>query len=126
MNWSSNVGAALTALALVAVNASAAPVTFFGEDLGLGENVRLPSHPNADAAKANFLASLTGVVTQTFESFPDLAGAPLRLDFGASGVATLQGDGFIQRIPSGTDGFGRYPISGSQYFRSGDAFSVVF
>jgi hypothetical protein len=127
MSWSSNVGAALAALALVAVNASAAPpVTFFGEDLGLGENVRLPSHPNADAAKANFLASLTGVVTQTFESFPDLAGAPLRLDFGASGVATLQGDGFIQRIPSGTDGFGRYPISGSQYFRSGTAFSVVF
>jgi hypothetical protein len=126
MSWSSNVGAALTALALVAVNASAAPVIFFGEDLGLGEDVRLPSHPNADAARANFLASLTGVVTQTFESFQDGATAPLQLDFGASGFATLRGTGFIRRIPSGTDGVGRYPISGSQYFRSGDAFSVVF
>ena len=126
MSWSSNVGAALTALALVAVNASAEPVTFFGEDLGLGEDVRLPSHPNADAARANFLASLTGVVTQTFESFPDGATAPLRLDFGASGFATLQGTGLIRRIPFGTDTFGRYPISGSQYFESGTTFSVVF
>lgn len=27
---------------------------FFGEDLGLGESTRLPSHPNADTARVNF------------------------------------------------------------------------
>jgi len=59
----------------------AAPVTFFGEDLGLGEGTRRSSQPNADAARASFLGSLVGVGTETFESFAGGEAAPLAITF---------------------------------------------
>ncbi len=71
---------------------------FFGEDLGQGEGIRLPAHPNSDAARALFLASLSGVGTEEFEGFANGPGSPLGLSFpGSVGAitATLSGGGSI-------------------------------
>lgn len=114
------------ALALVGVGsqaATAAPVTFFGEDLGGGENVRLGATPNADAARAAFMAALTGVGTETFESFSTGATSVVA-DFGTV-TATLVG-GSVAYQASGTNGVGRYPVSGSQYWQSSSAMSLTF
>jgi hypothetical protein len=113
-------------VAFVPANTWAAPQTFFGEDLGQGENVRLSSHPNADAARAQFLANLSNPVTADLENFSDGEPAPLVVDFGAAGTATLQGTGEIVEVPSGTNGFGRYPISGTKYLDSSATFSITF
>jgi hypothetical protein len=119
---------ALTAALLLAlpIVASAAPVTFFGEDLGLGEGTRLPSHPNADAARTSFLSNLVGVGTETFEGFAQFTAAPLALNFPGAGTATLNGSGYVESVPAGTNGFGRYPISGDKYWETGDVFSIAF
>lgn len=113
-------------VAFVPANTWAAPQTFFGEDLGLGEDVRLPSHPNADAARAQFLANLSNPFTANLENFSAGATAPLVVNFGAAGTATLQGTGEIVEVLSGTNGFGRYPISGTKYLDSSATFSITF
>gem|GEM_PF-2306067 len=107
-------------------NTVAQPTTFFGEDSGLGEDTRLTSTPNADAARAEFLAQLTNPGTENFESFSDGAVVPLAVDFGAAGTATLQGTGEIEEIPTGTNGYGRYPISGDKYWDTNSSFSIDF
>jgi len=115
------------ALAALPVVATAAPVTFFGEDLGLGENTRLLAHPNSDAARASFLSNLIGVGTETFESFADNTPTPLALNFPGAGTATLSGgSGYVETVPAGTNGFGRYPISGDKYFDTDSSFSIAF
>jgi len=108
--------------------ASAQPLTFFGEDLGLGEMTRLTVHPNADAARNAFLANLlTGVGTENFEGFADGATTPLALNFPGDGTATLLGGQSIVSLSSGTDGLGRFPISGTNYFFPGlQAFAIAF
>jgi len=119
---------ALAAAFLIAapIAAHAVPVTFFGEDMGMGEGTRLPSHPNADNARNAFLANLIGVGTETFESFADGATAPLALNFPGAGTATLNGSGYVETVPAGTNGFGRYPISGDKYWETGSNFSIAF
>ena len=114
------------ALILTPIMGLAAPVIFFGEDLGLGEGTRLASHPNADAAQTAFLSNLVGVGTEDFESYAPGVGAPLPIVFPGAGTATLNGSGYIENVPSGTNGFGRYPISGDQYWESGAGFSIDF
>lgn len=103
---------------------------YFGEDPGLGSFTRLSSRPNADAARTQFLSKLKDVKIEDLESFPDGTTSPLNLSFMGSGssaaIATLQGGGFINKLPSGTDGFGRYPISGDTYWDSGSNFSITF
>jgi hypothetical protein len=111
------LAAALVAFAGFSGSAQAVPVTFFGEDLGLGENTRLPATPNADAAQAAFLANLIGVGTEDFESIAPGTGSGVVLDFGVAGTATLSGSGFVNDIPApSTNGFGRYPISGDRFW----------
>ena len=108
---------------------SAVPATFFGEDLGLGEYTPLSSWPNAAAARAAFLSTLvSGVGTENFESYGAGVGAPLPVWFpGAGVVATLQGNGVIVEVPSGqTNGFGRYPTSGTKFWESSDVFNITF
>ena len=97
----------------IPVAASATPITFFGEDAGLGEACRLPAHPLSDAARANFLSSLIGVSTYNFESAANGALAPLAVSFGAAGTATINGTGNVANVPTATNGVGRYPISGN-------------
>jgi hypothetical protein len=107
-------------------SALAVPVTFFGEDLGIDEFTRLDDHPNADAARDDFFSHLVGVTTEDFESFPGGMGAPLAVDFGIAGTATLEGAGMVNEVPTGTNFTGRYPISGDKYWESGASFSILF
>jgi len=95
--------------------------TFFGEDLGQGEYTRLSTWPNALAAETAFLSNLVGVGTEDFESFT----APTA-DFGAAGIATIGGTGSVSYIPSGTNGVGRFPISGDNYWETGGTFYIDF
>lgn len=115
----------LVVLALATTGAMAESI-YFGEDLGQGESIRLASHPNADAARAAFLGQLIGVGTETFESFAAGTAAPLSLVFPGAGTATLTGSGYVETVASGTNGFGRYPISGNNYWETGDVLGVTF
>ena len=114
--------------------------TFFGEDLGLGESTRLPSHPNADAAAASFLSTLrTGVGVEDFEGFTAPTILPITIDFPGSSdsiQATLSSGtipGEVWNLPTGAFA-GRYPISGDQFLTqvnsrkstSGTALTVDF
>jgi hypothetical protein len=111
--------AASSLTGVITNSANAAVTTFFGEDANVGEANRLLVHPLSDAARANFLSSLVGVGTETFESFADGTVLPLVLNFPGSvgGItATLSGSGFVDVLPGvGTNGAGRYPISGTHY-----------
>src|SRR5436189_283200 len=98
-----------TACMLGAAPSYATPTTFFGEDLNGNANVRI-AHPISDAARTSFFSNLSGVGTETFESFA-AGSTTISPSFGAAGTATLSG-GTIVSIPTGTDGVGRYPISG--------------
>jgi hypothetical protein len=108
-----NISAAATCV-LLASEVHAAPVTFFGEDLNHSESTRIASHPKSDAARASFFSNLTGVGTETFESFATGA-TTINPTFSGAGTATLSG-GVISNVPVGTDGFGRYPISGNKFY----------
>jgi hypothetical protein len=114
-------GAAAVLLGLP-IGAHAAPVTFFGEDLA-GASAIATSHPNADAARTGFFATLSGVGTETFESFATGTGTPLVVSFPGAGTATLSGTGGIQNGQSSSD---QFPISGTQYFNTDGTFSVAF
>jgi hypothetical protein len=116
---------ALAVAALIGLTAPThAALVFFGEDLGPGEGPPgLLAWPNAAAAETSFLSNLSGVGTETFESFSVGTGAPLALNFPGAGTATLQGSGTIE---SGHNGFGRYPISGSKWWEAAGSFSINF
>lgn len=119
------LGAIAIATAIGIGSPADAYTIFFGEDLGLGEATRLPSTPNADAARDSFLSNLVGVGTETFESFAPGTTPPLAINFIGAGTANLQGDGSVENVPTGTNGVGRYPISGNQYFETSSGnFSV--
>jgi hypothetical protein len=112
---------------------SAAPVdaqVYFGSD-NTGSSSTRATLVNSTAAQASFLAQLTGVGTETFEGFAVGTATPLNLAFPGAGTATLSGgsNACVSHIlwsacsnrvnestPGGTNGFGRYPISGSNYF----------
>jgi hypothetical protein len=118
----------ILSLALIAPVAvvCAAETEYFGEDLGLGEDTRLASWPNATAAEAEFLSRLSGVGTEDFESFAADTTAPLAVDFGIAGNATIYGNGSVRDVPTGTNGFGRYPTSGDRYWESANVFYIEF
>ncbi len=105
---------------------SATPLTFFGEDLGGGEKARLASHANADAARAEFLSHLIDVGTENFENFSNGSSVPLNILFPDAGTATINGNGQVNQVTNGTNGFGRYAASGSKYFETGNLFSITF
>jgi len=117
---------ALLFLSLCIGCSSASPTVFFGEDTGLGESTRLTSHPNSDAARDAFLAQLVNPGTEDLEDFADNTNAPLAVDFGAAGTATLKGSGFVIAVPTGTNGVGRFPISGDNYWETGSEFYLEF
>ncbi|NLD91936.1 MAG: PEP-CTERM sorting domain-containing protein [Fibrobacter sp.] len=101
------------------------PVTFFGEDLGLGEGTPLTSWANADATRADFFSNLQGVEVFNFESVS--GNAPIAADFGTAGTATITGSGSVTSVtPGSTNGNGRYAISGSNYYEATDDFTINF
>lgn len=101
--------------------ANAAPLIFFGEDLGAGEATRLAATPNANAARTNFFSNLVGVGTETFEGFAANTNTPIPVVFPSAGTATIGGGGAVISVPTGTNGFGRYPISGNQFLQASSA-----
>ncbi len=110
---------------LIASSVSADVLTYFGQDLNYSGPPHTPlvSWPNASAARANFLSGLVGVGTEDFEGFSVGQGAPLTLDFGTAGNATLTGSMFVN------DGFsvGRYATSGTKFLEGSTAsFNVAF
>lgn len=118
--WISAVLAA--ALFLPSMQGSAAPTIFFGENLTPGETVS----GDPATARANFLASLSGVSTETFESFPAGPAPVLALTFtGSAGTinGTLAGGGSINDIPF----VGLFATSGVKYYDNQfSPFSVSF
>lgn len=102
----------------------AVPITFFGEDLNTGnpDPITAP-FTNAAAAQNSFFSNLTGVGTETFESFANGA-TGITANFDQAGTATLNGSGVIR---SGNDQQGRTAFSGSKYFFTGTGdFSISF
>ncbi|WP_143437473.1 hypothetical protein [Hydrocoleum sp. CS-953] len=118
------------------MTAQAVPVqVFFGEDLHNSRSTRLPSTPNATAAEAEFLARLSGTGTEDFESFSPGSVSSLELTFpgsmGSSITASLSNPSGssigVTNLGSGTNGFGRYPISGDHYLDvDGANFAISF
>ena len=101
--------------------AHAAPVTYFGEDFGLGEGTPLASFPNSATAENGFKSNLVGVSTEDFES---LVGNTA--DFGGGLTATLSG-GERSFVSSGTtNGVGRYAVSGEYFWENGVDFALTF
>jgi hypothetical protein len=119
--------AALALFVGVQQNCLAAPVIFFGEDLSSSESTPLSAWPNALAAHDAFMANLTGVGTETFESFSAGTVAPITVVFPGAGTATLSGDGVVSSVPNGqTNGVGRYAISGTNFWETSQDFSLLF
>ena len=105
----------------------AIPIEFFGEDAGEGENTRLASHHESDAARDEFLSNLIGVGTEDFEGFGDGTPAPLTVNFGSAGNARLTGSGKVKKLTDPATDAGRYPISGDNYWDAGtESFSIEF
>lgn len=103
---------------MLAVSSASWATVFFGEDVGLGEDIPLSFFPNANAANASFLSHLTGVGTETFEAPDHTSGqvGPITLTFPGAGTAGLSAGGTIMSVtPGTTNTAGRYAISGSQY-----------
>ena len=128
--------AVLAGLGLLAAGSAQAFSTYFGEDINnAGGNVPLSAIPNSTAAQSSFLASLTGVGVNDFESQATGAVQPLTLNFPASLSATLSGGGgSVQAVtPGTTNGVGRYSIpsaTSSKFWEvqagAGGNFTVTF
>lgn len=103
----------LTMLVSVAA-ADAAPITFFGQDAGPGnDDTRLGSRPGSDGAQTLFFNALTSRTTVTLEG---LSNDTTVVPFTWAGVnGTLTGGpaaGTTKLTAPNTDGSGGYPISG--------------
>jgi hypothetical protein len=108
------------ALTAATTGAQAAPQTFFGEDANPTGATPL-AHPHSDSAEASFFGNLTGVGTETFESFANGA-TTVAPNFNNGVTATLSG-GSIQNSSSA----GRFAISGSNYYNADTAsFTINF
>jgi hypothetical protein len=116
---------------ILATLAGAAPLsaqtTYFGFDND-GSNLSRASLTNANLARNQFMSLLNGVGAETFEGFSRGTNSPLGLSFLGAGTATLTGSGCVSDITwsacsnpvdnsnGQTNGFGRYAISGSNYY----------
>jgi hypothetical protein len=98
--------------------ASAAPVTFFGEDVNTLGDPNQVSPTNSTAAKNSFFTNLVGVGTETFDTAATPVGttAPIAVAFPGAGTATITGGG---QVATGNDGNGRYAISSPNYYLAG-------
>lgn len=99
---------------------------FFGQDAGLGKNTRLVNLPNANAVRDRFLSNLVDVKTEDFEYYRAGCYQGLYVNFPETDTITLEGQGCIRNFPTGTNGAGRYPISGNRYWDTFSNFSIIF
>ncbi len=121
------VAASAVAAAVMTAAPVFAAVIYFGEDLSPGRTV--PAGGHAETARNAFLANLSGVGTETFESIPNQAADGLALNFpGASGgiTATLSDPSGSSRVQD-TPGAGRFATSGTRYLQEvANGFSLTF
>lgn len=125
------IRAGVIAIALAtfgAFPAANAQTTFFGQDVGWALAVNPLVGTNSQVAQASFLSNLGSIGTETFESFTVGAGAPLPLNFGTAGTATLNNNGGVS---NNAGSFGRRATSGSKYWElstggGGAQFSITF
>jgi len=115
-------------LTLGSTSLSATPVTFFGQDINISGDPNTAVPTNSNAAHTAFFSNLSGVQTQTFESYSAGTGLPLVVSFGSAGNATLSDPSGGSTITSGNDGAGRFPISGTKYLETGagSGFTITF
>jgi len=103
---------------LIRVNDPLSPTlkTYFGED----NTGRI----NSDNAKRTFFANLSSVGTENFESYTTGSTAPLNINFGLSGSASLNGSGVIK---NGETSYNTKPTSGTKFWdaATGD-FTITF
>lgn len=95
-------------LALLA--GAAAPAA--AQTIYYGQNNAGTANAAITQARSDFLSSLSGVGTESFESFADNVSAPITLNFPGAGAATLTGTG---RTETG-DQSGANSVSGSRYY----------
>jgi hypothetical protein len=133
--WMPTAAAAVAvATALVAGQSSAQAVTFFGEDPNPDQFSPLTVRPNADAARASFLSSLTSTGTETFEGFTPGVVDNVVLNFGAAGTGTLTKNpaqlnfnNTVNSVPTSAGTlYGMYPISGDKFYAGYADFSISF
>ncbi|MFT7774256.1 PEP-CTERM sorting domain-containing protein [Roseateles sp.] len=117
------------AAALMAAGSANAYLVYTGIDNNGNAGAQVAS-TNSTAAENSFKSNLTGVGTENFESRS--GSAPLALDFGAAGTATLNGAGSVATNAVGaTNGAGRYSVpGGTRYWEvsagGGNPFQVDF
>ncbi|KQV60500.1 hypothetical protein ASC95_03350 [Pelomonas sp. Root1217] len=97
------------AAGLMAAGSANAYLVFAGVDNNGNPNVQVPA-TNSSAAETSFKSNLVGVGTENFETRS--GGAPLALNFGAAGTATLNGAGSVGTNNSN----GRYSVPGGTRF----------
>ncbi len=132
------LGGALMGVLMMPAIAMAAPLVYFGEDLGLGEHARLDSTPNADHARNQFGGLILEGAMESFESFAPGTYAwtydsgagtwtpgntlPFANTIGSPSTpisGTIYADtGTVIEVPTGTNGFGRYPTDGDKLFHT--------
>ena len=124
----SRVAIPLLVMTIGSAPAFANPVTFFGQDINTSFGSDTTTLANSNAAHNSFFSNLNGVQTQTFESYATNTTLPLVISFGSAGTATLSDPTNGSFIESGSDGAGRFPISGSQYLETGagSGFTITF
>ncbi len=124
-------------LCMAVSTASAVPIVFFGEDLSPGGTV--PAGGAAETARNSFLAMLSGVGNEDFESFANLTsigGPGINVSFPGSGgaiTANLTGanGGICDQTIGGavngiTCGFQRFATSGNNYLQNGSNMVLTF
>lgn len=120
--------ATVASVVLAAGDAHAGYVIYSGVDNNGNPGLALSSTPNSTAAENAFKSNLVGAGTENFESRS--GSAPLVLDFGVAGTATLTGAGNVASTPAGTsNGVGRYSVpGGTQYWETngGGSFQINF
>jgi hypothetical protein len=105
-----------SAASLLAAGSANAYQIFSGIDANGNPNAQVVA-TNTLAAQGTFLSNLVGVGTENFEVKSFGATAPLVLNFGVAGTATLSGGGSIDSNPvGGTNGAGRYSVPGGTNF----------
>lgn len=119
------------AAGLMAAGSANAYLVFTGTDNN-GNGGAQVAATNSGAAETSFKNNLIGVGTENFESLDAGTSAPLPLNFGAAGTATLNGAGVVADNPAGgTNGVGRYSVPGGTKFwevsaGGGNPFQVDF
>lgn len=105
------ISAVCASIGLLAASGAQAYTTYSGIDNNGNPSVALAATPNSTAAELSFKSQLTGVGTETFESYDAGTSTPLAIAFPGAGTATLLGGGNVSAVaPGTTNGVGRYSV----------------